>query len=753
MPKSLRMIGTSVLALTLGCVLSAAPVAVQGARSAQADTLVYLDEAYWTSSTTGWGHIRSNRSVDGMPIYVAGTKHLRGLGTHSNSTIRYNVGGAASRFDAVVGLDSTDATTVGSVVFQVYAGSSKVFDSGVMTRASAARQVSVSLAGAQVLSLVVTDAGDGITWDHANWADSRLTVTSGSVLPALTPPSADIGNPSSPKGDFYDFTVNSYPERPYLRDYSQIPFTKIYLASKDAANPANATDVHRTFEGALTAIKQLDNVMLGAEKIVYLVGWQWHGHDSKYPDWSVVNPALKRPQDATALDSLRWLMREARKYHTIVSLHINMFIAFEDSPQWNDYLTQNIVAKDVNGTPIKAEIWSHQQSYNLSYKQAWITGRAKANIDSLLAMLPLQEAGTVHVDSYISMAAFREGQPISPYLGYPPAEEQTAQRTILRYWRQRGVDVTTEYDTNELKPDGFVGLEPAAYYSQGPGYAPYLRSTTPLFSDRENNVEVLIDRNDWNAVKRFATANFPAWFYANNTSAEIGTEAHSDGAGNSFYPALWSPERAVVAYSTNGYASRTWTLPPGWSGVGAVTLYDITPTGTQLAGYVPVSNNTVTLAMTAGRAVKITPKDNASTAGAPIGQTIWLRAPANDNYVVAWANQADAPLKANSTAVGNWEKFQVVDAGNGYIALRALSNNRYVVAWANRLDNPLLAHSTAVGGWERFQWIDLGGGRMYLKAASNGNYVVARPDDFESPVQASGRGQGDWERFTWGAIS
>ncbi|MCX7599613.1 MAG: NPCBM/NEW2 domain-containing protein [Armatimonadetes bacterium] len=37
-----------------------------------------------------------------------------------------------------------------------------------------AKKVSVLLDGVEELELVVTDAGDGITCDHADWADARL---------------------------------------------------------------------------------------------------------------------------------------------------------------------------------------------------------------------------------------------------------------------------------------------------------------------------------------------------------------------------------------------------------------------------------------------------------------------------------------------------------------------------------------------------------------------------------------------------
>ena len=50
----------------------------------------------------------------------------------------------------------------------------KVFDSGVMRGRQPAKKVSVPLDGAEELLLIVTDAGDGITCDHADWADARL---------------------------------------------------------------------------------------------------------------------------------------------------------------------------------------------------------------------------------------------------------------------------------------------------------------------------------------------------------------------------------------------------------------------------------------------------------------------------------------------------------------------------------------------------------------------------------------------------
>jgi hypothetical protein len=62
----------------------------------------------------------------------------------------------------------------GTVVFQVLADGKKVFDSGVMRGKQPANKVSVSLDGVEELLLIVTDAGDGINSDHADWANARL---------------------------------------------------------------------------------------------------------------------------------------------------------------------------------------------------------------------------------------------------------------------------------------------------------------------------------------------------------------------------------------------------------------------------------------------------------------------------------------------------------------------------------------------------------------------------------------------------
>jgi hypothetical protein len=62
----------------------------------------------------------------------------------------------------------------GSVVFVIVVDGREAFRSQVFRNDTPPQQISVPIAGARDLALVVEDAGDGIGADHADWADARL---------------------------------------------------------------------------------------------------------------------------------------------------------------------------------------------------------------------------------------------------------------------------------------------------------------------------------------------------------------------------------------------------------------------------------------------------------------------------------------------------------------------------------------------------------------------------------------------------
>ena len=329
-------------------------------------------------------------------------------------------------------------------------------------------------------------------------------------------------------------------------------------------------------------------ITCGVPKVVYLVGWQFNGHDSKYPDWSGVNNYLKRKQDKTALDSLRWLIREGRKYNTTVSLHLNMLDAYADSPLWDEYFDLDIIAKDKKGNPLKAEIWGGQQSYAISYKREWETGLAARRIDGLLSMIPeLKEGHTIHIDAFQTwMYRRRNENTLSPLLGYTIEQETEAQRRIFRYFRNLGIDVTSEYFTG-LRQDWFIGLQPMAYHWEVPdsfSFLPRLMCSTPM----KGEPEVSTDPKGLSGLQEQFCLKAAPWLWSNYLRHDDERRKPSPEDWIRIkqldcccVPLLWRKEKSLIAFSRLNF-DHTWILPSDWKTVKRVRLQVIAPDGSSV---------------------------------------------------------------------------------------------------------------------------------------------------------------------------
>lgn len=132
-----------------------------------------------TSARSSWGSFGLNTAVkpperEARKLCIGNTTYERGLGMHANGEVTVVLAGEFQTFEAEVGMQWQGGQSVGSVVFQVFVDDVKQFDSGVMTEKDPPRKVQVSVKHADELRLVVTDAGDGITSDVANWVEARL---------------------------------------------------------------------------------------------------------------------------------------------------------------------------------------------------------------------------------------------------------------------------------------------------------------------------------------------------------------------------------------------------------------------------------------------------------------------------------------------------------------------------------------------------------------------------------------------------
>jgi M6 family metalloprotease-like protein len=147
---------------------------------------VYVSDLTPTSTVNGWGPVEKDRSNgemaagDGGPLRINGQTFQKGLGVHAFSDVRYNLNGQYGTFRAVVGVDDYVGSN-GSVTFEVWKDGARAWVSRVLTGMDDGVPVVVDVTGTRELRLVVTDGGDWIGWDHADWADARLE-------PVIAPP-------------------------------------------------------------------------------------------------------------------------------------------------------------------------------------------------------------------------------------------------------------------------------------------------------------------------------------------------------------------------------------------------------------------------------------------------------------------------------------------------------------------------------------------------------------------------------------
>ena len=227
----------------------------------------FLSDLDWTAASNGWGPVERDRSNgetalgDGKTLTLNGQTFAKGLGVHANSGVTYNLGGQCSTFTAKVGLDD-EVGDRGSVAFQVFADGEKLFDSGTLRGASPTQSLNVNVAGKQELKLVVTDAGDGLSYDHADWADAQVSCAPGALAaPQPASVTVDVAVPASMRAAPFDvtrrlkvppgFAVSVYARVPGARFLTVAPNGDL-LVSQPGAGKVVLVRPNDAGEGAVT---------------------------------------------------------------------------------------------------------------------------------------------------------------------------------------------------------------------------------------------------------------------------------------------------------------------------------------------------------------------------------------------------------------------------------------------------------------------------------------------------------------------
>ena len=131
--------------------------------------------------------------------------------------------------------------------------------------------------------------------------------------------------------------------------------------------------------------------------------------------------------------------------------------------------------------------------------------------------------------------------------------------------------------------------------------------------------------------------------------------------------------------------------------------------------------------------------NNPDPTTAPIGKTIWLQGN-NGGYLSSKGGVG--AMWTNATVVQGWNKFLVVDAGNGKIAL---SNIGLYVSSENG-EKSITCNRPTVQGWEVFDWISNSDGTVSLRG-NNGLYVSS--ENGVAEMTCTRTTIGGWEKFNW----
>ncbi len=141
-----------------------------------------------------------NRSVVRTPLTIGSERFTRGLGTHANSDILLYSPTPMERFSCSAGIDRNPnaASGPGSVVFSVWADERCLHRTETMHCGEQPVKIDIEAGGTTRLHLRVDNAGDGSAFDHADWAEAKVILTTGQTVRLDDAPLGTVPSNRSP---------------------------------------------------------------------------------------------------------------------------------------------------------------------------------------------------------------------------------------------------------------------------------------------------------------------------------------------------------------------------------------------------------------------------------------------------------------------------------------------------------------------------------------------------------------------------
>ena len=120
----------------------------------------------------GFAPPQIDREFDNPPIVLGGVRYERGIGMHAWCKMTFAVPPRAIELQAIVGIaDSMRPCPRAAVTFEVRdTKGALLFDSGLVDGNTPPLPIHVDVRGQKSVTLAVTDGGNGIDCDHADWA-------------------------------------------------------------------------------------------------------------------------------------------------------------------------------------------------------------------------------------------------------------------------------------------------------------------------------------------------------------------------------------------------------------------------------------------------------------------------------------------------------------------------------------------------------------------------------------------------------
>ncbi len=382
-------------------------------------------------------------------------------------------------------------------------------------------------------------------------------------------------------------------------------------------------------------VKSVYNITDGIPQIVYMVGWQYHGHDTGYPSLDKWNERLGPHKMVYSLakyfsDSLR----------TCLSYHINIDDAYKNSKNFSD----DIMATDYDGGPMYWQMGITDTCYHISHYKDVKTGSIFKRINKFFQTVPVKKV--IHIDAMRTINC----NPAWEQDSIGVADElELGLKPILQYLKDKGIVVTTEGQNG--MPHELTGLISGFWHLQGASTANLMIYHKKIigggrgegtgrvecglgtsihadisYTGKNNTVSFI---KDWKLIKeRIYLGSLLYRYYLERNLINVisgrdsiffqfddGTVTHINLKTNTlsikrkdvtiaFNDDRFIPfDNCIYAFSKTG-SDREWTLPPLFRGK-SLNVFTLTDKGRGIAPAYKIAGNEIQLKLLANVPVKI----------------------------------------------------------------------------------------------------------------------------------------------------